>query len=239
MFNDAPSTVQGVVSPHPPAIPQDGQQQMYEEPVTSPIPPHVTPTPPPSAENSGSGAVYARTNISPSGAVLSETSTEWIYDTTRNKDEKMKVSQLENVTCKGNLEKLGGKNKKNWQVRFCVLSGPFMYFYEKESSKTYRNRITIPMYVAEDAPEHTNAKKKHFAFKLTHTDSSGKKKDYFFRSTKKESCETWLRSIGGVNDRAVNKDAQHIAMAPAPVAGGEAPSNQTVDEQLVRCKMST
>lgn len=219
----------------PPLALQDGQQELYEEPVTSPIPPNITPTPPPSTENSGSGAVYARTNILPPGvAAPSETATEWIYDATR-KDDKLKVSQLENIICKGNLEKLGGKNKKSWQVRFCVLSGPFMYFYEKESSKTYRNRITIPMYMAEEAPEHTNAKKKHFAFKLTHTDQSGKKKNYYFRSTKKESSELWLQSIKNVNDRTVNRDSQHIAMAASPVAGGGgAPGNQTVDGQQVR-----
>ena len=119
----------------------------------------------------------------------------WEYDVTAPKPEKMKASQLKNVQCRGNLEKLGGKNKKTWQVRYCVLAGPFMYFYEKENSKTYRNRIVILSYSPEEAPEHTNPKKRHFAFKLTHTDESGKRKDYLFRSVKKESCDTWLQSI--------------------------------------------
>lgn len=88
------------------------------------------------------------------------------------------------------------------------------------------------MYVAEEAPEHTNVKKKHFAFKLTHTDQSGKKKNYYFRSTKKESSELWLQSIKNVNDRSVNRDSQHITMSAAPVAGGG--GAPTVDGQQVR-----
>lgn len=240
--------MQGVLSPQPPISPHplssqndDVQQEMYEEPIVSPFPSGLTPTPPPSTENSGSGAVYARANVHvpPAGAAPSETATEWIYDATK-KEERLKISQLENVMCKGNLEKLGGKNKKNWQVRFCVLSGPFMYFYEKESSKSYRNRITLPMYVAEGAPEYTNAKKRHFAFKLTHTDAtSGKKKDYFFRSSKKESCETWLQAIRSVCDRTVNCDSQHVAITLSPVtsassvaAGGEA-ANPSADVEQV------
>ena len=210
-------------SPHPPPTQppppplsqeEDIQQDVYEEPILSPPHSGPTPTPPASAENSGSGAVYARANIQapPSGAAAGETATEWIYSLSPRKDEKAKVNQLENVTCKGNLEKLGGKNKKTWQVRYCVLSGPFMYFYEKESSKTYRNCISLPMYTSDEAPEHTNTKKRHFAFRLTHTDPSGKKKDYYFRSTKKESCDKWLQAIRSVHERTVNRDSQHVAM---------------------------
>lgn len=163
-----------------------------------------TPTPPASAENSGSGAVYMRTGVNVVSDTLSpETATEWMYDVSAPKAEKMKASQLQNVLCKGNLEKLGGKSKKTWQVRYCVLSGLFMYFYEKESSKTYRNRISLPQYTPELAPEHTNAKKRHYAFKLTHVDDSGKQKDYFFRSTKKESRDIWLKTIREANQRTI------------------------------------
>jgi hypothetical protein len=220
--------VQGVISPPSSSHltpSEDVPQELYEEPIPSPTPRSSgpTPTPPPSAENSGSGAVYARANIQQVATLgtVNETATEWIYDTAK-KEEKMKVSQLQNVACKGNLEKLGGKNKKTWQLRHCVLSGPFMYFYEKQSSKTFRNRITLPMYVAEEAPEHTNAKKGHFAFKLTHTDKTGKKKDYFFRSSKQESCQTWLHSIRTVNERTtINSNSQQVAVAKPHVAAGQ------------------
>ena len=235
----------GSSSPHPSSHPplsqnEDIQQDMYEEPVISPAPPlgGPTPTPPPSAENSGSSAVYARTHLQvpPANAPPSETATEWMYDVTKKDEKKTKVSQLENILCKGNLEKLGGKSKKTWQVRFCVLSGPFMYFYEKESSKIYRNRITLPMYTVQEAPEHTNAKKRHFAFKLTHTDTSGLKKDYFFRSSKKESCDTWLQSIKTTNERtSLNSQQQGNTQQPAGTtsttpagSGGAGPDGQLV-----------
>lgn len=195
-------TVPGALSP---SQGDDEPQDVYEEPIASPAlsSNRPTPTPPASAENSGSGAVYTRTNILPSSITSNETATEWMYDTTKKEDKKMKATQLDNVSCRGNLEKLGGKNKKNWQVRYCVLSGPLMYFYEKETSKTYRNRIALPLYTVSEAPEHTNAKKRHFAFKLTHTDTSGAKKDYFFKSSKKESCETWIKSMRDVNERTL------------------------------------
>lgn len=236
--------VQGMLSPptsttpHPSSQPPvDGQQELYEEPTMSPPPPPGghTPTPPVSAENSGSGAVYARTNIVSSGAPPNETATEWMYDAMKKDEKKMKPSQLENILCKGNLEKLGGKNKKTWQVRFCVLSGPFMYFYEKETSKTYRNRITLPMYTCAEAPEYTNAKKRYFAFKLTHTDTTGKKKDYYFRSSKKESCETWLKSVGMANERTVINSQQQMVMTANPdtvPAGGDGGGG--LDGQQVR-----
>ena len=149
------------------------------------------------------------------------------------KDEKrMKASQLENILCRGNLEKLGGKNKKTWQVRFCVLSGPFMYFYEKENSKTYRNRITLPMYTPAEAPEYTTAKKRNFAFKLTHTDTAGKKKDYYFRSSKRESCDTWLKSVRTANERTIINPQQQIVMTtPTDTTGGGTPGP---DGQQVR-----
>ena len=213
-------------SPIPPRPgPKNGDvtQDVYEEPGPSPAPPPggPTPTPPPSAENSGSGAVYARTQIIAGAAPSNETSMEWMYDTTRKEEKKVKASQLENILCKGNLEKLGGKNKKTWQVRFCVLAGPFLYFYEKESSKTYRNRIVLPMYSVEEALEHTNVKKRQFAFKLTHTDRSGTKKDYFFRSSKKESCETWVGAMRNLNERTTITPQHFVVTTPTHTAGGD------------------
>ena len=208
----------------------DGPSDLYEQPVTSPPPPHTipTPTPPPSAENSGSGAVYARTQIIAGAPPSNDTATEWMYDTTKKDEKKLKPSQLENILCKGNLEKLGGKNKKTWQVRFCVLAGPFMYFYEKESSKAYRNRIVLPMYAVAEAPEHTNTKKHHFAFKLTHTDQGGTKKDYFFRSSKKESCETWVNAIRNLNERTTITPQHVVVSTPTHGVDGAAADVQQV-----------
>ena len=244
--------MQGVISPTdepsssplpPPPGPKnsDRPQDVYEEPVVSPPPPPgvPTPTPPPSAENSGSGAVYARTQIIAGGPPANETATEWMYDTMKKDEKRKKASQLENVLCKGNLEKLGGKNKKNWQVRFCVLAGPFMYFYEKESSKTYRNRIALPMYTVAEAPEHSNAKRRHFAFKLTHTDLSGAKKDYFFRSSKKESCDTWVQAMRNVNERTTITPHHMVVTTPTHTVGGVGGGVATgADIQQVKCPFS-
>ena len=70
-----------------------------------------------------------------------------------------------------------------------------MYFYEKESSKTFNNRIALPNYVVSAAPNYTNEKKKQFAFKLTHTDVTGKQKDYFFRASTSEKQAKWLHKL--------------------------------------------
>ena len=254
----SPPTVQGVISPsgevspipQQPPVPgpknDDGPQDVYEKPVTSPPPPTIpTPTPPPSAENSGSGAVYARTQIIAGAPPTNDTATEWMYDTTKKDEKKLKPSQLENVLCKGNLEKLGGKNKKTWQVRFCALAGPFMYFYEKESSKTYRNRIVLPMYAVAEAPEHTNAKKRHFAFKLTHTDQGGTRKDYFFRSSKWESCHTWVQAMTSLNERTTITPQHLVVTTPThPAEGGASGAdvqqvsfNFSICHYVVRCEV--
>lgn len=48
----------------------------------------------------------------------------------------------------------------------------------------------------------TNEKKKQFAFKLTHTDTStGNKKDYCFRAISEETREKWITAIQKVNQR--------------------------------------
>ena len=61
------------------------------------------------------------------------------------------------------------------------MAGPLMYFYEKESSKTFNNFIMIPSFSVEISDKMSD--KKHFAFKLTQQDHAGKKKDYCFRSS--------------------------------------------------------
>ncbi len=154
-----------------------------------------TPTPPSSRENSGSGAVYARTSDSLLIPPEPEVALDWQYDYTSPKETRVKVSELRGVVQKGYLEKLGGRSQKTWQRRYCVQAGQLLYFYEKESSKSYNNRIVLPRYVINVAAEHSNAKKKQFAFKLSHTDTSGKLKDYIFRSSSEAERQRWIQSI--------------------------------------------
>ena len=113
---------------------------------------------------------------------------------------KLKVAQLEGITIKGPLEKLGGKSHRTWQRRYCVLAGPLMYFYEKESSKTFNNFIMIPSFSVENSDKMSD--KKHFAFKLTQQDHAGKKKDYCFRSSSSENRDKWVTAMKKVIDVA-------------------------------------
>lgn len=111
------------------------------------------------------------------------------------KKEKVKPSKLKNVIYKGWLEKLGGRNQKSWQKRYCVLADVFMYFYEKESSNTYNNRIPIPGFVPNPADNLTKPKKNQFCFKLSAVNSSGVLKDYYFRAKTESECTGWIESI--------------------------------------------
>jgi hypothetical protein len=113
---------------------------------------------------------------------------------------RLKVTQLERITIKGPLEKLGGKSHRTWQRRYCVLAGPLMYFYEKESSKTFNNFIMIPSFNIENLDKMSD--KKHFAFKLTQQDHAGKKKDYCFRSSSSENRDKWITAMKKVIDVA-------------------------------------
>ena len=180
-----------------------GPSEDYDEPVV-----HIPgggsnlkpPTPSSSRENSGSGAV--RVDQFGQSMMLDEVPHSWEYDTTAPKVSKMKPSQLKDVRIKGPLEKLGGRSHNSWQKRYCVLSGVFMYFYEKESSKMFNNRIALPRYTISSAPHFTNEKKKHFAFKLTHTDSAtGKQKDYYFRTSSDNVRTKWITSVSAVLQR--------------------------------------
>lgn len=135
------------------------------------------------------------------GENMADMSMDWgnVY-TTPSKGEKLKVSSLSNVKIKGPLEKLGGRSHKTWQKRYCVLSGALMYFYEKESSKTYNNCIAVLSFKATPALNVTNDKKKQFGFKLTQEDSAtGKHKDYYFRATTAELRDKWLSCVGNVD----------------------------------------
>ena len=172
-------------------------------------------TPPGSRENSGSGAVYMEANRNKPQEQDNETdvSVEWnsVYQFPKS-DTKLKVAQLEGVTIKGPLEKLGGKSHKTWQKRYCVLAGPLMYFYERESSKTFNNFIAIPSFSVENSDQLTD--KKHFAFKLTQQDHTGKKKNYCFRSTSSDNRDKWVTAMKKVIDVAQAQKTRSAVTLP-------------------------
>ena len=189
---------------------EEEEQDMYEEPqsninVVPPSPTTTTstsslPTQPPTSTNEQDNGFFASTagsNYTGSRNSMSLSESDWsdAYDTNTKKGEKIRVSELSNVTQKGWLEKLGGRNQKNWQKRFCVVSGVFVYFYEKESSKTYNNRIGLPNYIPNPANELTNIKKKHFAFKLSAAEVTKDSKDYYFRVNSDDDRTQWLQAL--------------------------------------------
>lgn len=187
---------------------QDEPSDVYEEPISTTSSGgrpstsnslHV-PTPSQSRENSASGAEHIeptrqRVQLEQS-SVIGDMSMDWGSIYSPIKGDKVKVNTLKAVSIKGILEKLGGRKQKTWQRRYCVMAGPLMYFYEKESSKTYNNHIVLPNFTVALAPNMTDEKKKHFAFRLSHLDTStGKKKDYYFRAISAETRDKWVTAI--------------------------------------------
>ncbi len=124
-----------------------------------------------------------------------------VYDSSivNKKKEKIKPSKLSNILVKGWLEKLGGRNHNNWQKRYCVLAAMFMYFYEKETSSTYNNRIPIPGFLAIASEELTRPKRSLYAFKLSSTElSGGKSKDYYFRAKTEAERDQWVAVVRNI-----------------------------------------
>ena len=199
----------------------DDPSEVYEEPI--PSRPSTSNgslpgmTPPGSQENSGSGVHYMEANRSnlrpPDQQENGDISMEWssVYQIPSTTT-KLKVAQLEGISIKGPLEKLGGKSHKTWQRRYCVLAGPLMYFYEKENSKTFNNFIMIPSFSIEFSEKMSD--KKHFAFKLTQQDHTGKKKDYCFRSTSSENCDKWVNAMKKVIDVANTQKSRSAVTLP-------------------------
>ena len=205
MYEDPTQTIQ-----------DDEQQELYEEPniensnpsiqVSYPppiqsVPPHVN-----SNNQNEAGAGYMdpiklkesdkRNSLLPEDIKIEDWEDAYEQSFVNRKKEKIKASKLKNVVMKGYLEKLGGKSQKNWQRRYCVLAEMFMYFYEKESSATYNNRIPIPGFVPNPSAELTKPKKNQFAFKLSFTTSVGVvDKDYFFRARTEKERDKWVQSI--------------------------------------------
>ena len=199
----------------------DEPSELYEEPV--PSRPSTSNgslpgmTPPGSRENSGSGVEYMeanRSNVQLQGQQENgDISMEWssVYQIP-SAATKLKVGQLEGISIKGPLEKLGGKSHRTWQKRYCVLAGPLMYFYEKESSKTFNNFITVPSFSVELSENLSD--KKHFAFKLTKQDHTGKKKDYCFRSTSSDNRDKWVTAMKKVIDVANGQKSRSAVTLP-------------------------
>ena len=180
-------------------------EEMYEDPsAVNPEPElYEDPQPaPPIIQAPVSNSNYmepVKVNDKRKSMVPEELINDWdcVYDQSQvnKKKEKVKVSKLNNVQIKGWLEKLGGRSHKNWQKRYCVLSEMFMYFYEKEGSSSYNNRIPIPGFVPNPSAELTQPKKNHFVFKLSSTDSIGVAKDYYFRAKTETERDQWVACI--------------------------------------------
>jgi len=115
----------------------------------------------------------------------------WQYARTM-KDKRISTSDLKMATCKGSLEKLGGRGHNTWQKRFCVLDGPLMYFFKDEKSKNFNNLIEAGSYNVSEAPDKTKEKKHQFAFKLTCRESG---KDYYFRTTSADHRAKWMSAL--------------------------------------------
>lgn len=117
------------------------------------------------------------------------------------KKDKVKASALKDITMSGYLEKLGGRNHNTWQKRYAAVSGMFLYFYEKESSATYNNRIPIPGFVPNPVSNLTRPQRKEYGFKLSSTSTSGKtSKDYFMRVKTEEERTLWIDAFRTIFD---------------------------------------
>lgn len=90
-----------------------------------------------------------------------------------------------------------------------------MYFYEKESSKNYNNCIALLSFTESEAPNMTNEKKYQFGFKLTHLDSNtGKKKDYYFRTTSQDVRNKWLSCIANLSKTVLSSAPNAFSTMP-------------------------
>lgn len=212
--------------------PADIPEDLYEEPVPTSL---NTPTPPRSQENSGSGLFERNPNqTSQSSMTMSMVAEDWnaVYSTAKPKGEKCRVKDLKTIVIKGYLEKLGGRSHKTWQKRYCVISGPLMYFYEKDNSKSYNNSIALPLFAPTESSEFTVPKKKQFSFILTHTDvATGKKKDYYFRANSESIRNKWVTAIKTVCDTA---NSTTFASATLPRMPSQHPTARTSPLMLRR-----
>ena len=207
--------------------PEPIQEDIYDDTDNVPGQPNlpVQPPPmrPPSSLPSGGDPGYASTNV----AVPRQTTPEivadeyngedisWEYDVKDTGKKKIKMSNLKAVIMKGSLEKLGGKGQNTWQKRVCVLSGSYLYFYEKETSKTYNNRIVVPVYSVSVDEDKTVPNKNQFVFKLT-ADGT---KNYYFRVSSGQERSKWVTSLETVTQKGRPKQPPSGNSLPQPPAG--------------------
>ena len=205
-------------------MPEPIQEDIYDDTEGAPLPSRPAPMSLPPGDPG-----YASTNVAvprqtTPDIVASEYKGEdisWDYDIHDKGKKKIKISNLKGVTMKGLLEKLGGRGQNNWQKRVCVLSGSFLYFYEKESSKTYNNRIVVPGYMVGVDDGKSVAGKNQFVFKLT-ADST---KHYFFRVSSPQERGKWVSALQAVAKPGPPKSGGGVpslrpAIQSAPVLGG-------------------
>ena len=187
---------------------QEPEPGLYEDPLVNPQSEPLSPQLPTSPRGYMDPAVtLTEEDKRNSMAVPVHLIDSWedAYDITNmsKKKEKIKASKLSNVLVKGWLEKLGGRSHNNWQKRYCVLAAMFMYFYEKESSGTYNNRIPIPGFQAAPSADLTRPKRNLYAFKLSSIESTGtgKAKNYYFRAKTEAERDQWVEVIKKIFDQ--------------------------------------
>ena len=205
---------------------QEEEPELYEDPQIQPV---TTPTKQPAAASGYMDPIMLDNRKS---MVPEDLIDDWecAYDSSNvKKKEKIKASKLNNVLMKGWLDKLGGRSHKNWQKRYCVLAELFMYFYEKESSSTYNNRIPIPGFVPNPSADLTQPKKNHFAFKLSSTDSSGKAKDYYFRARTEAERDQWVEAIRKIFEQGrIAIEKRKSQTLPVNFSAGGIPTGNSV-----------
>ena len=136
----------------------------------------------------------------------------WQYAKTM-KDKRISTSDLKTATCKGALEKLGGRGHNTWQKRFCILDGPLMYFFKDEKSKNFNNLIEASSYNVSEAPDKTKEKKHQFSFKLTCRESG---KDYYFRTTTADQRAKWMSALLHAQSAALPSNSPLATDLPDP-----------------------
>ena len=178
--------------------------------------------PPPNEHGYAQSSRMKRESMSPDVLETAYAGREiaWDYDVPDKKNKKMKMSDLKNIKIKGCLEKLGGKGHSTWQKRMCILSGSFLYFYEKENSKTFNNRVVIPGYEVSIDDDKSSVKKGHFVFSL----KSDNNKHYYFRTPNAEERANWVRGIAEITQKA-------SFLKPPPSPGTYAMLNEVTEEE--------
>ena len=203
-----------LTSERPSAGAKGGDDELYQDPEPSGEASTVQSQELAPRRGSEEESPYADTKARSSRDSMMSLDSGWEYDiTVKPSDKKVKAGELKNVKCKGVLEKLGGAKGETWQKRYCVLSETFMYFYDNEASRSFKNRIVVPMYAVSLSSEHT--KKKFFAFKLSSQNVAGKK-DYHFRTKSDDERSKWVNALKEVESASSLPQPSSSTMRAAP-----------------------